>query len=165
MAQVMQVIMRLSQEKGVVDDADFVNTITRVQRVIEGPTYPSASPIMPEVRILHCLVSPLESAILEIYPPHPTPMPSEGVYTYPYMPSLVISSPPIAQVEVDPRCFSLKPYLGIIRRNEKNNKERELSRLDRNVFSVACINKNGTSFMYPPCASHVAIHISIDEMK
>ena len=30
MAQVMQVIMRLSREKGVVDDADSVNTVIRV---------------------------------------------------------------------------------------------------------------------------------------
>ena len=91
----MQVIMRLSRDKGLVDDADSINTTTRVQRVTEGPAYPLARLAMPEVRIPHCLVQPLASTILETYPSPTTLMPFGGVYTYPYMPSPVISSPPV----------------------------------------------------------------------
>ena len=42
--QMAQVIIRLSREKEVVDDADFVNTVSRVQGVTKGPTYPFAIP-------------------------------------------------------------------------------------------------------------------------
>ena len=54
MAKVMQVIMRSSREKGAVDEAGSVSTITGVQGVIEGPTYPSTSSVMPKVGIPHC---------------------------------------------------------------------------------------------------------------
>ena len=94
--------MKLSREKGVVDDAGFMNIVTRVQRVIEGPTYPPTSLDMPKVGIPHCLVPPLANAILETYPPPLAPMPFGGVYTYLYMPSPVISSPPVAQAKVNP---------------------------------------------------------------
>ena len=98
----MPEIMKLSREKGVVDDAGFMNIVTRVQRVTEGPTYPPTSLDMPKVGIPHCLVPPLANAILETYPPPLAPMPSEGVYTYSYTHSLLISNPPVAQVEANP---------------------------------------------------------------
>ena len=86
----MQMIIRLSRDKGVVDEAGFVNTITRVQGVTKGPAHPSARPAMPEVGIPYYLVPPLVNAIPKTYLSPPAPMPSGGVYTYPYMPSLVI---------------------------------------------------------------------------
>ena len=84
MTQVMQVIIRLFREKGVVDDAGFTSTITRVQEVIEGLAYPPTNPAMPEMGIPHCLIPPLANAISETYPHPLTPMPSDGVYTYLY---------------------------------------------------------------------------------
>ena len=104
--------MRLSREKGVVNDAGSVNIVTRVQGVIEGPTYPLARPSMPEVGIPHCLVPPLTNAISETYLPHFAPIPSGGMYTYPYMPSPVISSPPVAQTEVNPTTLFTHALLG-----------------------------------------------------
>ena len=53
MAQMIQVIMRLSQVNGVVDNPNFVNTATRVQGVTKGLTYPPASPTMLEMGIPH----------------------------------------------------------------------------------------------------------------
>ena len=103
--------MRLSREKGVVNDAGSVNIVTRVQGVIEGPTYPLARPSMPEVGIPHCLVPLLANAIPKTYPPY-APMLSRGVYTYSYMPSPVISSPPVAQTEVNPATFFTHALLG-----------------------------------------------------
>ena len=73
--------MRLSQEKGVVDDADFVNMATKVQRITKRPIYPPTSFAMFEVGTSHCLIPSMENAILETYP-LPAPMPFEGVYTY-----------------------------------------------------------------------------------
>ena len=43
MAQMMQVIMRLSQEKKVVDDVGSVNIAIKAQGVIESPMYHPAS--------------------------------------------------------------------------------------------------------------------------
>ena len=76
MAQVMQVNTRLSRGKGVVNDADSMNTVTRVQEVTKSPTYPPTSPTMLEVGIPHYPIPPLANAILETYPFSPTPMPS-----------------------------------------------------------------------------------------
>ena len=101
MAQVMLVIMRLSRENGVVNDVSSMNTVTRVQGVTEGPVYPPANPVMLEVGISHCLVPPLANVIPETYPSPLAPMSYRGVYTYPYMNSPVISSPPVAQVKVN----------------------------------------------------------------
>ena len=39
-AQMMQIIIRPSHEKGVVDDTDSVNATTRDRGVIEGPSFP-----------------------------------------------------------------------------------------------------------------------------
>ena len=84
MAQVIQVIMRLSREKGVVNDAGFVNIVTRVQGVIEGLAYPPIRFAMPEVGILRYPVPPLANAIPKIYRHPYSPMPFGGVYTYFY---------------------------------------------------------------------------------
>ena len=120
--------------------------------------YPPARPAMPELGIPHFLVPPLANAILEAYPFSLALIPSGGVYTYPYMPSPIISISPVAQAEVNPMTIFTQALLDRISKNRKSNKERELLRLDRNVFNlllrVACINKNGTSFMYLP------LHIS-----
>ena len=101
MAQMMQVIMRLSREKRVVDDAGFVNTTTRVQGGTKGPVYSPASLTMPEKGIPHYPIPPMANAIPKTYPLLPAPMPSGGVYTYPYMPPPMIPSPPITQPRVN----------------------------------------------------------------
>ena len=73
-----------------------MNIVTRVQGVIEGPVHPPTRPAMPEMGIPYCLVLPLASVILETYPPPLAPIPSRGMYTYTYMPSPIISGPPVA---------------------------------------------------------------------
>ena len=78
-----------------------MNTATRVQGVTKGPMYPLASFAMSKLGTPHYLVPPMGNAILEIYPPPLAPIPFERVYTYPYMPSLVIPRPPVTQVEVN----------------------------------------------------------------
>ena len=82
MAHMMQVIMRLSREIRVVDDAGFVNTPIVTQGVTEGPMHP-ASLVMPKVGTPHCLVPPMVNAIPDTYPPLPTPMPMvNGIYLF-----------------------------------------------------------------------------------
>ena len=52
MAQIIEVIMRLSQRKRMADDAGSMNTTARTQWVTEGPMYNpyhSVSHTMPEV--------------------------------------------------------------------------------------------------------------------
>ena len=102
--------MRLSWEKGVVNDAGSVNRVTRVQGITEGPACPPTRFAMLEVGIPYCPVPSLASAIQKTYPPPPAPMPSGGVYTYPHMPSPVISSPPISQAEVNPAFHSISTW-------------------------------------------------------
>ena len=63
MAQMMQVIMRLSRKKRVVDDASSMNTATRVQRITKGPNYRPANFVMSKVGTPHCPVPPMENAI------------------------------------------------------------------------------------------------------
>ena len=96
----IQVIMRLSQEKGVVDDVGSVNTTIRTQGVTEGPMYQIASFAILEVGTPHCLIPPMVNDVLEIHL-LPTPMPSRVVHIYPYMPPPVVPSLPINQVEVN----------------------------------------------------------------
>ena len=92
MDQMMQVIMRLSQEKGVVDYAGSVNTTIRAQRVTKGPMYHPANYAMPEVGTSHWQIPPTVNIISETCPPpsSPTPILSRRVYTYAYMPFLMV---------------------------------------------------------------------------
>ena len=106
----IQVIMRLSQEKGVVDDVGSVNTTIRTQGVTEGPMYHPTSFAIPKVGTPHCLVPPMVNAVPKTYPPHFSPMPSERVYTYPYMPPLMVPSPPVAHAEVNHGAFLTNLY-------------------------------------------------------
>ena len=71
------------------DDFDSVNAATRVRRVTEGLLHSTTSHI------------PLSNAIPETYPHSLVPMPSGGVYTYPYIPPLVIPSPLVVETEVN----------------------------------------------------------------
>ena len=59
----MQVIMRLSREKRVEDDTDFVNATTRVRGVIEGPSYPLPSLVVSKMGVLPYPVLPLANVI------------------------------------------------------------------------------------------------------
>ena len=81
----MQVIMRLSQEKEVVDDAGSVNIVVRAQRVIEGlayNTYNFVDNAMPEVGTPHCPIPPMVNIIPETCHSPLTHMPPREVYTY-----------------------------------------------------------------------------------
>ena len=58
----MQVIIRLSRDKGVADDISFVNTSTRVQEVTKGLMYhPVGTP--------HDPIPPMANVMSETYPP------------------------------------------------------------------------------------------------
>ena len=85
MAQMMQVIMRLSREKGVVDDAGSVNIAVRTQGVIEGPMYHPVSFSMREVGTSHCEIPPMVNVVSKTChpPPFSIPIPSEGVSLIP----------------------------------------------------------------------------------
>ena len=96
MAQMMQIIMRMSQEKGVVDDAGSVNTAVRVQGATEGPMCHPASLAIPEVRTHHCPIPPMVNVVPKIHPPPLALMPFREVYTYPYMPPPIVSSTLVA---------------------------------------------------------------------
>ena len=98
----MQVIIRMSREKGVVDDADLVNITVRAQGVTEGPMCHSASLAILEVGTLHYPIPPMVNTIPETcLPLFHAPMPSEGVYTYPYIHPSMVPSPPISQAEIN----------------------------------------------------------------
>ena len=98
----MQVIIRLSREKRIVDDAGSVNTVVRTQGVIKGPMYHLASVAMLGLGIPHYLIPSMANAIPETYyPPSSTLMPSEGLYTYPYMPLTVVPSPLVTQSKIN----------------------------------------------------------------
>ena len=43
----------------------------------------------------------MANTVPETYPPPPTPMPSRGVYTYPYMPPTITLSSSVVQVEIN----------------------------------------------------------------
>ena len=58
---------------------------------------------MTKVGTPHCPIPPMVNTILKICPPPPTPMPFGEVYTYPYIPPLVVPSPLVNQVEINPR--------------------------------------------------------------
>ena len=80
----------------------LVNTVVRTQGVIKGPMYHLASVAMPGVGIPHYLIPSMANAIPETcYPPSLTPMPSEGLYTYPYMPLKVVPSPLVTQAKIN----------------------------------------------------------------
>ena len=93
MAQMIQVIMRMAHEKGTIDNTSSVNIDVRTQRVIEGFMNLSANFVTFDVGTSHYSIPPLTNVNLEIYPPPPAPMPPRRVYTYPYVPSLVIPNP------------------------------------------------------------------------
>ena len=81
MAQMMQVIMRLSRGKEVVDDFGSVNIAAKVQGVTEGPMYHPASFAMPEVETSHCPIPSMLNTISETCPFPYAPILSGGVYT------------------------------------------------------------------------------------
>ena len=77
----------------VVDDASSANIAVRTQRINEGHVYHPISYAMLEVKTPHYPIPLMVIAILETCPLPPTPMPSEGVYTYPYMPPPMVPRP------------------------------------------------------------------------
>ena len=54
---------------------------------------------MPEMGTSHCPIPSMVNVVPEIHPY--APMPFRGVYTYLYMPHLVVPSPSVAQVKVN----------------------------------------------------------------
>ena len=106
MAQMMEVIMRLSRGKGIGDDVGTMNIIARIQGVTKGLVYNSYHPVgntMPEVGTPHCLIPPMMNILQDTCPFTPAPIPSGGVFPYPYIPPPVVTtSPPVAQDEVNP---------------------------------------------------------------
>ena len=74
--------MKLSQKKGLVDDASLVNTTVRAQEVIENPIYHPTNFVIPELGTFHYPIPPMTNIIPEIYPLPPTLIPSGEVYTY-----------------------------------------------------------------------------------
>ena len=91
----MQVIIRLSQDKGVVDDVGSMNTATRVQGVTDDLVYHPNNIVMPKVGTLHGQISPMENVMLETYPPPHAPILFGGMYTYPYIHFPIIPSPSV----------------------------------------------------------------------
>ena len=77
MAQMMQMIMRQSHEKGVVDNTGSVNASMRARGVTEGPSFSHASLVVSEMGVPPYQIPSLANAILETYLPPPAPMPSE----------------------------------------------------------------------------------------
>ena len=82
---------------------------------------------MPEVGIPNCLIPPLTSAIQETYPP--TPMPSEGVYTYPYMPPPIIPNRSIAQVEANPTTLFIEALRRKFFKKHKKQQRRRIMKI------------------------------------
>ena len=72
----MQVMMRLFQEKGLVDDVGSVNTAGRAQGVTRRLIYHPTNFVIPEVRTSHYLVPPMTNDVSEIYLPHHAPISS-----------------------------------------------------------------------------------------
>ena len=83
----------MAREKGTIDNTSSVNIDVRTQRVIKGFMNVSANSVTLDVGTSHYSIPPLTNVNPEIYPPPPTPMPPGRVYTYPYVPSLVIPNP------------------------------------------------------------------------
>ena len=80
----MEVIMRLSRGKRVVDDAGLVNMGIRTQGVTEGPVYNPYNPVgheMLKVGTPHCPIPLIMNTIPEKCPHPTTLMPSKG-YTF-----------------------------------------------------------------------------------
>ena len=100
MAQIMEVIMRLSRGKGVVDDASSVNTIARTQGVTEGSVYNPYNHVghtTPKVGTPYCPIPPIMNTLSKTCLPLPPALiPSGWVYTYPYIPPLIVPIPPVA---------------------------------------------------------------------
>ena len=86
-----------------------MNTVVRTQGVIQGPMYHLASFATPEVDTPHYPILLMANVVSKIHPHPPTPIPSGGVYTYPYMPPLVVTSPPVAQVEINLEMIFTQP--------------------------------------------------------
>ena len=64
---------------------------------------------MPKVGTPHCPIPPMVNVVPKIHPPLPNPMPSGGVYTYPYMPPPVVPSLPFAQAEINSTMIFTQP--------------------------------------------------------
>ena len=98
--------MRLSQGKGIVDDVGLVNTVARTKGVTEGLVYNLYHPIrhtLPEEGTPHCPIPPMMNTLQETCPPPSAPIPSEGVYVYPYIPLLMMPSLLVTQVQLNLR--------------------------------------------------------------
>ena len=98
----MEIIMKMSQGKGIVDDAGSINTTSRTQGVTEIPTYTYyhfTGHAMPNTNAFYFLIPPLVSTPQETCPPS---VPSRWVHIYPYIPLPMVSSPPMTQAKVNP---------------------------------------------------------------
>ena len=91
----MESIMRMSRGKRITDDIGLVNTVARMQRVTEGLTYNLyhlTRHAMLEASTPYCPIVPMVSTLQETCPPPLAPIPSRGVYIYPYIPHPVVPS-------------------------------------------------------------------------
>ena len=91
MGQMMDIIIKMSRGKGVVDDSRSVNTIPEIQMVMEGLVYspcPTTSHSLLKMSMPPFPIPPLVSTFQETNPPH---IPFRGVYSYPYIPPLIVS--------------------------------------------------------------------------
>ena len=80
---------------------------------------------MREVDTPHYHIPSMVNTILETcHPSPPTPMPSKGVYTYPYMPYPVVPSPPIVQTILNLGMFFIQS-LSIQSSDDQEEQERK----------------------------------------
>ena len=75
----MQVMMRQSREKRLVDDTNSVKTVTRAQRVTGNLIYHPTNFVIPEVGTSHYLIPPMTNVVSKIYPLPPAPISSREV--------------------------------------------------------------------------------------
>ena len=98
MAQMMESIMRMPRGKRITDGIGLVNTVSRTQRVTEGlmyNLYHLTGHAMLEASTHYYPIPPMVSTLQETCPPPLAPIPSRGVYIYPYVPHPVVPSPSI----------------------------------------------------------------------
>ena len=88
-----------------------MNIAARTQGVTKGLMNPLTNSVTPDAGTFHYSIPPLTNVNSEIYPHLSASIPPRGVYTYPYMPSLVIPNPPITQMDGNLVKSSLNLYL------------------------------------------------------
>ena len=104
MAQMMEIIMKMSRGKGIADETGLVSTVARMQGVIEGPVYNPYHPsvhAMPEVSITYYPIIPMVNTLQDTCSPPLTPILSGGLYTYPYIPPLMVPNLPVTQAKMN----------------------------------------------------------------